>query len=226
LESCSEDADTRRQAWDVLVAAYYKPAYKHLRVRWNKAPDAAEDLTQAFFERAMEKDFFRSYDRDKTRFRTFVRVCLDRFVQNADKAARRLKRGGALRSTHLDFYAAESELESAGASAFAAPDEVFDREWTRHLVAASVDALRVRFEDGKQTQFQLFERYDLCAPEERATYAELGRAFDLSTTTVTNQLASARRQFRVIVLEKLRELTASDEEYRSEAERLLGVGPP
>jgi len=55
-----------------------------------RAERRAGDLTQAFFTRAMEKDFFDGYDRQKGRFRTFLRTCLDRFLSNEDKSERRL----------------------------------------------------------------------------------------------------------------------------------------
>jgi hypothetical protein len=70
--------------------------------------------------------------------------------------------------------------------------------------------------------FAVFERYDLSQSEERPTYAEIGRSLGLTATTVTNHLAAMRRQFRRIVLERLRDLTSSDAEFEAEARRLLG----
>ena len=52
--------------------------------------------------------------------------------------------------------------------------------------------------------------------------AEIARDLGLSAATVTNHLAAMRRQFRAIVLERLRELTSSEEEWEAEAARLLG----
>jgi hypothetical protein len=84
--------------------------------------------------------------------------------------------------------------------------------------------LRERLAAGhKAVCFELFERYDLQdAGAESPTYSDLARDFGLSVSDVTKGLALARRQFRALVLEKLRELTVSDEEFRTEARRLLG----
>jgi hypothetical protein len=71
--------------------------------------------------------------------------------------------------------------------------------------------------------FQLFERYDLNDDNREVSYASLGQEFGLEPATVNNYLAAARRDFRRIVLEKLREITATDEEFRTEARSLLGV---
>jgi DNA-directed RNA polymerase specialized sigma24 family protein len=71
----------------------------------------------------------------------------------------------------------------------------------------------------------LFERYDLeDADERRLSYEQLAREFGLSVTDVTNHLAFARREFRRIALEKLREMTATEEEFRREASALFGLG--
>jgi ABC-type transporter Mla subunit MlaD len=74
--------------------------------------------------------------------------------------------------------------------------------------------------------FEVFRRYDLAeSAETRPTYADVGRALGLTATTVTNHLAAARRQFRRFVLDRLRDLTTTDEEYETEAKRLLGGLP-
>jgi len=82
-------------------------------------------------------------------------------------------------------------------------------------------------ESGKRVPFALFERYDLDEPAggARPSYEQLAREHALPVTQVTNHLAWARREFRAIVLDKLRELTASDEEFRAEARDILGVDP-
>jgi hypothetical protein len=73
--------------------------------------------------------------------------------------------------------------------------------------------------------YSAFERYDLEAPDAgtHLTYAELAAELGVTVTDVTNYLAAARRQFRAFVLERLRELTGSDDEFRAEAKRWLGV---
>jgi hypothetical protein len=74
--------------------------------------------------------------------------------------------------------------------------------------------------------FAVFERYDLAdLSGERPTYAAVGKELGLSTVTVTNHLATMRRQFRTHVLERLRDLTTSDAEFELEAKRLLGSAP-
>ena len=104
-------------------------------------------------------------------------------------------------------------------------EQYFHDEFVRSLFALSVDTLREECAlRGKDLPFRLFERYELDRdPEERLTYERLAEELNIPVTQVTNFLAFARREFRRIVLEKLREITTSDREFREEARGLLGV---
>jgi DNA-directed RNA polymerase specialized sigma24 family protein len=215
----SEDEGVRKRSWDALALAYWRPAYAHLRIKWKRSPDDAADLVQGFFERAVEKDFFAGYDAGRARFRTFLRVCLDRFVSNERRAEGRDKRGGGLRALSIDFGAAESDLARAGTSA--SPEECFDREWRRAMFAAAIEVLRDECAaNGRANVFAAFERYDLA--EERPTYEALGRELGVPATTITNHLSLARRELRRILVAKLEAITADEEELRAEAKLLLG----
>jgi RNA polymerase sigma factor (sigma-70 family) len=224
----SDDPLVREEGYDALITAYWKPVYKYVRIRWHVEAEDARDVTQSFFTRAMEKDFFQTYDPSKARFRTFLRICLDAFVSNERRSAGRLKRGGRTVVLSLDFETADGELRHHEPSTDSDLDEFFYKEWVRNLFGLAVQALREKLENaGRGVCFGLFEHLDLSAGEagQRPTYEELARRFDLSTTQVTNYLAAARREFRRITLEKLRELTGSEEEFRAEARALLGVDP-
>jgi RNA polymerase sigma factor (sigma-70 family) len=226
LVASAEEAQ-RQRGLEALAEAYWRPVYKYLRLRWGAAADEAEDLTQGFFARALEKGFFARYDPARSRFRTWLRTCLDGFVSNQRAAARRLKRGGGVTPLPLDFAEAEAELAGSGAWPEADVEELFRREWVRGLFAAAVEELREECRAaGRDARFALFERYDLDPPVQgRPTYAELARELALPVTQVTNNLAAARRDFRRLVLDRLRAATGSEEEFRAEARDLLGGLP-
>jgi RNA polymerase sigma factor (sigma-70 family) len=227
--AASADPETRQRAFDALVAAYWKPVYKYLRLKWSASGEDAEDLTQGFFTRAIEKGFFDRFDPARARFRTYLRACLDGFVANERQSAGRLKRGGGAEHVSLDFGGAEAELARQGPSESADMEEYFHREWVRSLFGLAVEALRRRCtEAGKEVHFALFERYDLDGPDAaaRPSYADLAREIGIPETQVTNHLAWARREFRRLVLEALEEATGSEEEFRTEARQLLGIDPP
>jgi RNA polymerase sigma factor (sigma-70 family) len=223
----SPDEETRRLAFATIIEAYWKPVYKYLRLKWQLDPDQAADLTQEFFAATLEKDVLGRFDPERARFRTYLRLCVDGFASNARKAERRLKRGGGVTPVSLDFETAEGEIVRYEPAVPADVDELFYREWVRALFQRAVEELRTWANNsGRQTMFAVFERYDLAeSPEDRPTYAALARDLGITPTTVTNHLAAMRRQFRRVVLDRLRDLTTTDEEFEAEAKRLLGSAP-
>lgn len=220
----SEDAQVRRRALNVLIAAYWKPVYKYIRLRWGKDNEEAKDLTQQFFIRLLEKDFLQSYNPSRARLRTFLRVCLDRFLGNTQAAEHRIKRGGDVDFLPLDFETAEGELRQLEPRSSEDVEEFFNREWTRSVFTNSLERLREECEaNGKRVHFQLLELYDIEEGGKQLTYAQVAEKFGIKSSDVTNYLAYARREFRRIVLDSLREMTASEEEFRREARALLGI---
>jgi RNA polymerase sigma factor (sigma-70 family) len=220
----SDRTDVRRSAFDTLVTAYWKPVFKYVRLKWHTSPEDAADLTQGFFLRAFEKDFFAGFDSSRARFRTYLRICLDGFVSNARKADTRLKRGGAVTLVPIDFDEAERELRHQATNAIDDYDAYFHREWLRSLFASAASRLRAACAArGRETRFTLFELYDLAGEDgDRPTYSALAQRFGLSAADVTNELAAARREFRRLVIDALREQCTTDEEFEAEARALTG----
>lgn len=219
----SEDAEVRRVAFGDLAGGYWKPSYHYLRLRWRLSSEAAEDAVQAFFTTAFEKSYIERFDPAKAKFRTFLRVCLDRFAQNLRKAEGAHKRGGGASTLSLDFPGAERELDAMAAADLSDADRFFHDETVRFLFARTVESLRAACaRERRDIIFQVFDRHDL-RPSSETTYASVAAELDVSVSQVTNHLHSARRMFRNLALEHLREISATDEEFRREARDLLGV---
>lgn len=228
LAARSSDPEERARALDTLVRAYWRPVFKHVRIKWRADNSRAEDLAQGFFAAALEKGWLERFDPTKGRFRTFLLTCLDAFAANELRAAQRLKRGGGVATVPLE---GEGEDGAPRENEIRDPRDLeaeFQREWARSLFTLAVDALRSRCRDtSKEVAFTLFERYDLEGSDapERPSYATLAEELGLPVTQVTNHLHWARREFRAAVLVTLREITASEAEFRAEARALLGVDP-
>jgi len=223
----STDAEERERALDRLCAAYWRPIYKYIRLHWNRPAEEAQDLTQGFFVEVLERELLRKFDSKKARLRTYLRVCVDSFVSNEDKAGRRQKRGGNVAHVALDFAAAEEELGRAAMDPAAIPspeslEEFFEKEWLRSLFSLAVKELRELCNARQREKtFRLFEAYDLDGLE-KISYEQLAKDYAIAVTDVTNSLAWARREFRRIALERLRELSGSDEEFQREARATFG----
>jgi hypothetical protein len=222
----SQDGRQRTEAFGDLAAGYWKPVYKYLRVRWRLSAEEAEDATQALFAEALEKAWFDRYDPTKAKFRTFVRLCVDRLVMNMQQMAARAKRGGGapvLSVDSVDFGGAEHELVGQDLTTPPEADEFFRREFVRALFERAVCAVR---EDctgrNRDLHWRLFERYDL-SPDAETSYGALASEFGLTQGQVTGYLAQMRAAFRTHAVAALETLSGDRDEFRREARELFGL---
>lgn len=221
----STDTNVRRVAFDDLAVGYWKPSYHYLRLQWRLEPHDAEDAVQAFFTTAFEKQYIEKYEPSKSKFRTFLRMCLDRFVQNLQKAGAAEKRGGGAEVLSLDFPAAERELDAMAAADLSDADRFFHDETVRFLFGRAVGSLRQQLADeGRPQVFDVFDRHDL-HPARDASYATVASALGLTVSQVTNHLHLARKLFREHAIAHLRAISATHEEFVREARDLFGVTP-
>ena len=103
-----------REALATLCRTYWYPLYAFIR-RQGYSADQAQDLTQEFFARLLEKDFLSMVDREKGKFRSFLLACCKHFLANERDRANAQKRGGGCQLISVDFSAVEGRyrLESS-----------------------------------------------------------------------------------------------------------------
>lgn len=225
----SADPDERARALEAVVAAYWRPVQRHVAARWRESDEDSRDLAQGFFAAALEKGWLARFEPERGRFRTYLLTCLDGYVAKERRAGRRVKRGGEASFVPLETRGEDGETRELPIPYGTDLEAEFQREWARSLFALAVEELRGRSaRTGKEVAFALFERYDIEGADshDRPSYAQLATEHGLPVTQVTNHLHWARRELRAAVLEKLREITASEEEFRAEARALLGVEAP
>ncbi|NUQ11601.1 MAG: sigma-70 family RNA polymerase sigma factor [Gemmatimonadaceae bacterium] len=216
----SADASARDRAVGLVVAAYRAPVVAVLRRQWSLDLADAEDLAHDFFAHALERAWLSRYDPARGRFRTFLRTCLQAYASTAHEAAGRQKRGGHLRPVALD----DASLLSIPPDV----DRLFEQEWARSVMTIALERLRQECQAaGRASTFDVFHAHDVDGADAEAPprYADIAARFGLPVTQVANFLHWARTRFRAHVLSTLRELTASDAEFREEARALLGREP-
>ena len=154
-DSASTDS---QEALEKLSRAYWYPLYSYARRRGYGGEDA-KDLTQAFFERLLAKNFLKDAARDRGRFRTFLLTAMKHFLANEQDRAHAVKRGGRDTVVSLDMLMAEDRFADA-AGRDLSPDQAFDRAWAESLMDAAYQRLKSDYvRDGRG---QLFERLASC----------------------------------------------------------------
>ena len=91
----------QQEALSILCRTYWYPIYAYVRRR-GYPPDQAEDLTQGFFVRVLEKDYLHDFRRERGRFRSFLLTALKHFIANEHDWTHAQKRGGSKPTLSLD----------------------------------------------------------------------------------------------------------------------------
>jgi len=127
-------------ALDELCRIYWPPLYSYLRRRGHAA-DEAQDLTQGFFARLLERRDFRAADPARGRFRGFLLTSLKRYAINEHERATTVRRGGRHVRLPLDFEEAERAYALDGRHEDS-PDRIFDRKWAGIAIDRALQRLR------------------------------------------------------------------------------------
>jgi RNA polymerase sigma-70 factor (ECF subfamily) len=208
------DSDCQR-ALERLVSVYWRPIYWTLRHEWKASPEEARDWTQEYFSVFLEQDFLADVVRERGRFRNFVKASLKHFMLNLRRAEKALKRGGAHRLVPIeDLEGAERDPASSEGQ----PDQLFERELMRSIIARSLTDLKLACErEGHPDHFELFHTYYLEESAGRSPrYEDLRERFGKGPHEVKNRLAELRTRFRKIILGHLRDGVSSEQELLSE----------
>ena len=208
---------------DALARAYWRPIHAWLHARGARAADDAGDATQDFFVWMIESGFVSRADPARGRFRAFLKTALRHFAIDRDRRRRAAKRGGELAARSLEVEdASTSALEAVAA----APDEALDAAWRAETVerasARLEEELRV---EGKETTFRVFRDYFL-ADDGVIDYRALAQRHGLRPENVSNHLMSAKRRFRALLREAVRETVGSASDLEDEIRWLLSGGAP
>jgi RNA polymerase sigma factor (sigma-70 family) len=211
-------------ALEQLCRAYWYPLYAHVRRRGHD-PDEAQDLTQAFFERLLEKSFLRAVDRNKGRFRTFLLTALDHFLAKEWRRSQTLKRGGGSTFISLDDETAEDRYRLEPVDE-ATPERVFERRWALTLLDRAMEHLGAESAAaGKAPIFEALKSVLGGDPVE-VSQTELAVRLGMTANALNVALARLRRRFGELVREEIAQTVSQpgevDEELRCLAAALRG----
>jgi RNA polymerase sigma factor (sigma-70 family) len=221
LSARKQDSPQSAAALETLCRTYWYPLYAYVRRHGHSPPDA-QDLTQGFFARLLEKDYLKAAAREKGRFRTFLIVALKRFLANEWDRLRSQKRGGGQPLLSLDTELAEQRYRVEPVEG-ATADRIFERRWALTLLDRTMKRLRDEFSAaGKSGEF---DRLKVCLTAERGeiSYSEIAAALGMSEGTARVAVHRLRKRFREVFREEIAHTVSTPEEIEEEVRYLMGV---
>jgi DNA-directed RNA polymerase specialized sigma24 family protein len=210
---------TASEALETLCRAYWYPLYAYLRRKGLTAADA-QDLTQEFFQRLIEKNYLASVDREQGSFRAFLLASINHLLANEWDKARALKRGGGHEIISLDAEAAEGRFAKEATNQDS-PEKSFDRGWALTLLDRALAKLRLEnTAAGKLAQFEALKTYlsDVAAAGD---YAAVEAQLRLEAGGVAVAVHRLRARYREIVRAEIAQTVATEEEFKAEMRHLF-----
>ena len=207
-----------RNALGVLCQCYWSPVYFYTRRRGCN-PHDAEDLTQAFFARMIERDGFRKATPERGKFRSFLLIALKNFLADEHDRAMALKRGGGQKIVSFDAEDAETKYRREPVD-HQTPDKLFDKRWAMALIDRSLKRLGQEFaEAGKADQFKELRHYIVAGAEPRPL-AEAAIRLEMSEEAAKKAVQRLRRRYSEIVRGEVGQTLLSDVEIDEELQYL------
>ena len=214
LDARGEGAPARL-ALDGLCEAYRPAVLAYVRLR-GYGPNDAEDLTQGFFTRLIEKESHASADPARGKFRAFLLTLLKRYLINADVSASRVKRGGG-KATLSDDAIANT---AADAGAEGDPERAFELAWAVTVVDRAVARLRGEAEGaGKLALFDQLQDFLVELPDE-PDYARVADQLGMRRNTIAVAVHRMRQRLRALICMELADTVADPDDVDAELDTL------
>lgn len=221
LKATRESAASSEEALADLCELYWYPLYAFVRRQGYGSADA-QDLTQGFFARLLEKRDLAAVDQAKGRFRSFLLASLKNYLINEWDRARAAKRGGGKSKISLDFAAAESRYALEPSHQLTA-EAIFDREWGLTLL----DQVRGRLRDeftaaGREAHYVVLQPY-LTGADDSPSHREVGERLEMSPGAVKVAVHRLRRRFRELLRLEISNTVADEESVDDEIGELFAA---
>ena len=210
-----------QEALETLCRAYWYPLYVYVR-RQGQSPHDAQDLTQEFFARLLEKKYLRLADPDRGKFRAFLLKSLKHFLVNEWEKARTQKRGGGQSIIPLDAEIAESRYAAEPVQALTL-DQVYEKRWALTLIEAVLARLRENYEAaGRLPVFETLKGF-IWGDQATLTYAEVAPQLGLTEGAVKVAVHRLRGRYRELLHAEIAKTVATPGEVDEELQHLIAV---
>jgi RNA polymerase sigma-70 factor (ECF subfamily) len=221
LQAAHESTPAAREALEHLCKAYWYPLYVHVRrVGWS--PADAQDLTQEFFARLIERRSLRLADPDRGRFRSFLLTALKHFLADEWDRLRAQKRGGDREFLSWDGLAAEEryQLEPQDPGS---PERAYERRWAGMVLANALSRLEREYQrTGRLTEFNELKGF-VWGAGAQGGYADVGARLGATEGAIKVAVHRLRTRFREALRHEVLQTVSSADEVDAELTHLRSL---
>ncbi|HEV3235497.1 MAG TPA: sigma-70 family RNA polymerase sigma factor [Gemmataceae bacterium] len=196
-----KESPQAKDALTALCSTYWYPLYAYARRLGNEAHQA-QDLTQAFFTKFLEKDYLKAVNREHGKFRTFLLVSFRNFLANEHDRANAQKRGGGQSVLSLDLEAAEWRTRLEPSHSLTA-ERLFERRWALTLLEQTLARLRAEFTTSGRGP--LFDHLKGCLTGEKpgVRTQELADRLGMTAGAINVAVHRLRQRYRDLLREEI-----------------------
>ena len=208
-------------ALEKLCRAYWPPLYAYIR-RQGHGVAEAQDLTQEFFARLLERDYLARLDQQQGKFRSFLLAFVKHFLSEQREKAGAQKRGGGQTLLSLDAGEGEEGYVSEPVDELT-PEQIFERRWVQTLLQRAFDRLTAEYV--RANQAALFAALIDFQPRQSGslTYAQLGAHLGTTEAAVKSAMQRMRERHREILREVIAQTVSSAKEVEEEIRHMREV---
>ncbi len=222
LGAKSDDAPAAAAALGQLCQTYWAPIHAYIR-RTDRNPGDAEDLTQQFFERFLEKEQYRLAQRERGRFRSFLLTTVKHFLINEWERASAQKRGGGRQPVSLDEQLPDEDRPRIEPADDRNAEWIYEQTWALTLLKNVRARLAAEYAgEGKGERFALLEQF-LPGEECDLTYAQAAARLGVAEGTIKSDMHRLKRRYRDLLREEIAHTVATPAEVDDEVRHLMAV---
>ena len=203
-----------------LCESYWYALYAFARHLGYQVEDA-QDLTQGFFVRLLEKNYLREFERERGRFRTFLLASFRHYMANEHHRSQAQKRGGGHRPLSLDFVDAEGRYRQEPLDLHT-PQRIFERRWALTVLDRALDRVDREWGTGKRAWFDRLRCF-LTAEPRKFSYSQIAGELETSEGAVRLAVHRLRRRFREALRAEVAETVADAAEIENEIQFLIAA---
>lgn len=217
LAAGNRESEESTRALEKLCRAYWPPLYAYVRRRVSDMHEA-QDLTQAFFERVLEKHYLADADPERGRFRAFLITAFKHFLSREWDKARTQKRGGGRTAISLDFASQDSGVDEFADELTA--ERIYERQWAITLLSRVMSRLQREMErNGKGQQFHSLK--DFLGGSGNSSYSTAAADLGLSESAARMAASRMRQRYRHLLREEIAQTVALEEDIDGEVQYLF-----